>query len=537
MRTGPVPSVSPTGGAAAERLRLAPASSAPRGHCRPARNSARPSGRNRPRPKPRRRQKPDAIGLTIKRAKLTYRGKSRHSDLPDRPRPPQYRRRTAAGVSEDQLIPVILRHCGELWHFRPRMVNGFVKPGQRRLAATPCSMLEKANAIFDDFRDLAGGDEFARFDRRARNLGTRRGPAGERLHRARNARRSRADRAGPACRGDADRQSARHHACAPSRPWPPPMPSSPRTRAFRARLLAHYGMTTPLVAYHEHNAARRCARISWRGSPKGAALALISDAGTPLVSDPGYKLVAEALAAGIAVTSVPGPSAVLAALVVRGPADRPVFLRRLPAAQERGPARAAQRARIRAGDAGVLRIAATARRNARRSRRRTRRPAGGGRARTDQVLRDDAARRPRRTCGAFCIASAPPKGEIVVSVGPPAASAPVGDRRTRRLLRRTLETLSVKDAAAAVSAQTGAPRRQVYARALILARRQTLNGPAVRQIRAEAAGPSVRVARRMDRRRLAVVKGYRVLARRFAVERRRDRYRRAGGEMSSPSSR
>src|SRR5260370_41464799 len=87
-------------------------------------------------------------------------------------------------------------------------------------------------------------------------------------------------------------------------------------------LLAHYGVTTPLVAYHEHNAAAVRPHLLKRLT-EGAALALISDAGTPLVSDPGYKLVAEALAAGIHVTSAPGPSALLAALVVAGlPTDR-----------------------------------------------------------------------------------------------------------------------------------------------------------------------------------------------------------------------
>ncbi|MDP3067266.1 MAG: SAM-dependent methyltransferase, partial [Methylocystis sp.] len=78
-------------------------------------------------------------------------------------------------------------------------------------------------------------------------------------------------------------------------------------------LLAHYGISTPLVAYHEHNARvirpHLLARLE-----AGAKLALVSDAGTPLVSDPGFRLVQEALERGVHVTSVPGPSAVLAAL-------------------------------------------------------------------------------------------------------------------------------------------------------------------------------------------------------------------------------
>ena len=113
-------------------------------------------------------------------------------------------------------------------------------------------------------------------------------------------------------------------------------------------LLAHYGMTTPLVAYHEHNAAAMRPQLLARLAD-GAALALISDAGTPLVSDPGYKLVADALAAGIAVTSVPGPSAVLAALVVAGlPTDRFFFEGFLPP-KSAGPTRPAQRTRHGAG--------------------------------------------------------------------------------------------------------------------------------------------------------------------------------------------
>ncbi len=95
-------------------------------------------------------------------------------------------------------------------------------------------------------------------------------------------------------------------------------------------LLAHYGIATPLVAYHEHNAAVMRPHLLARLA-SGAALALVSDAGTPLVSDPGYKLVSDALAQNIEVFSVPGASAVLAALVVAGlPTDRFFFEGFLP---------------------------------------------------------------------------------------------------------------------------------------------------------------------------------------------------------------
>ena len=106
-------------------------------------------------------------------------------------------------------------------------------------------------------------------------------------------------------------------------------------------LLAHYGIEAPMIAYHEHNAERARPQIIERLS-KGEALALVSDAGTPLVSDPGYRLAVEAIAAGAAVTAIPGASAVLAAMAVAGlPTDRFFFEGFLP------PKSAARRARLR----------------------------------------------------------------------------------------------------------------------------------------------------------------------------------------------
>src|SRR3954454_23991903 len=107
-------------------------------------------------------------------------------------------------------------------------------------------------------------------------------------------------------------------------------------------LLAHYGITTPLVAYHEHNAEEMRPRVLAR-LRAGEALALVSDAGTPLVSDPGYKLVEAAAEEGLKVVAVPGASAVLAALVVAGlPTDRFFFEGFLP------PRSAARRERMEA---------------------------------------------------------------------------------------------------------------------------------------------------------------------------------------------
>ena len=95
-------------------------------------------------------------------------------------------------------------------------------------------------------------------------------------------------------------------------------------------MLTHYGITTPTVSFHEHNEAARTSELLQR-LQRGEDVALVSDAGTPAVSDPGYPLVREAAAAGISVVSVPGPSAVMAALTVSGlPPDRFIFLGFLP---------------------------------------------------------------------------------------------------------------------------------------------------------------------------------------------------------------
>ena len=165
------------------------------------------------------------------------------------------------------------------------------------------------------------------------------------------------------------------------------------TRVSR-NLLAHYGIATPLIAYHEHNAATMRPVLLAR-LKKGERLALISDAGTPLVSDPGFKLVAEAVALGLPVTSAPGPSAVLAALVVAGlPTDRFFFEGFLPPKSGARRARIAELASV-PGTLVIFESAAPARGNARRPRRRAGAARSGGRARTDQAFRIGAARRAR----------------------------------------------------------------------------------------------------------------------------------------------
>jgi 16S rRNA (cytidine1402-2'-O)-methyltransferase len=117
------------------------------------------------------------------------------------------------------------------------------------------------------------------------------------------------------------------------------------TRVTR-KLFDHYGLSAPLIAYHDHNAATARPKILDKLAA-GGAVALVSDAGTPLISDPGYRLVRAAAEAGHPVTAAPGPSAALMALTVAGlPTDRFFFDGFLPAKETARRARIAEIARI-----------------------------------------------------------------------------------------------------------------------------------------------------------------------------------------------
>jgi 16S rRNA (cytidine1402-2'-O)-methyltransferase len=232
-------------------------------------------------------------------------------------------------------------------------------------------------------------------------------------------------------------------------------------------LLAHYGIATPLIAYHEHNAAvirpHLIARLA-----HGACLALVCDAGTPLVSDPGFKLVSDALAAGIEVRTVPGASAVLAALVVAGlPTDRFFFEGFLPSKS------AARRQRLAVLKAipGTLVFFESPRRLAAALADLAavlgERPAAIARELTKYF--ETVRRGTLAELAAALGQEPPPKGEIVVIVGPPADDIAVDDIEARLL--RCLADHSLKDAAAIVAGETGIARRQVYAKALQLAAR------------------------------------------------------------------
>jgi 16S rRNA (cytidine1402-2'-O)-methyltransferase len=238
------------------------------------------------------------------------------------------------------------------------------------------------------------------------------------------------------------------------------------TRVSR-NLLAHYGIATPLIAYHEHNAAMMRPILIAR-LKQGEKLALISDAGTPLVSDPGFKLVAEALAEKIPVTSAPGASAVLAALVVAGlPTDRFFFEGFLPVKSGARRSRIAELAAI----PGTLVLFESARRLAETLSDLAAvlgpRQAAVARELTkhfESVRRGDLA-----SLAADYERDGPPKGEIVLLVAPPDQDAPSleGSALDEKIIA-AMEKFSLKDAASVVAAETGQPRRKIYARALEL---------------------------------------------------------------------
>ncbi|MBV9076550.1 MAG: 16S rRNA (cytidine(1402)-2'-O)-methyltransferase [Methylobacteriaceae bacterium] len=236
-------------------------------------------------------------------------------------------------------------------------------------------------------------------------------------------------------------------------------------------LLAHYGITTPLVSYHEHSDGsvrdRMVARLR-----DGQALALVSDAGTPLVSDPGYRLVEEAIAAGIRVVPLPGASAVMAALVVSGlPTDRFFFEGFLPA--KAGPRRARLAALAPIPATLVLYEAPHRLAESLADAAQVLGPRPAAVARELTKLYETVRRGALPDLAGSYAAEPAPKGEVVLLVAP-ASPESRGAEAAATLDERLGAALaaghSVRDAAAIVCAETGLPRREVYARALVLAR-------------------------------------------------------------------
>jgi len=229
-----------------------------------------------------------------------------------------------------------------------------------------------------------------------------------------------------------------------------------------AKLLAHIGAKVPMIRYDDHASDAERERIVGRLGEE--AIALVSDAGTPLISDPGYKLVRAARAAGHAIHTLPGPTAAIAALTLAGlPTDRFLFVGFLPSKAKARSEAIAEVAGVRAtllfyesgprlGDT----LAALAAQLGTRD---------GAIAREISKLHEECVTGTLpELAGRY--AEARPKGEIVIVVGPPAAEAEATEVQLNAALDDALARLSPSRAAAEVAEALGVPRKRAYARAL-----------------------------------------------------------------------
>ena len=233
-----------------------------------------------------------------------------------------------------------------------------------------------------------------------------------------------------------------------------------------AKLFAIHGISAKTAPYHDHNAAEMRPRVLKR-LEAGEAIALVSDAGTPLVSDPGLKLVREALEAGHNVTALPGASSVLAALTLAGlPTDRFFFAGFLSAKQE---ARRKDLAELAAIPATLVFLESANRLEAALADMASAlglREAAVARELTKKF--EEVRRGSLSDLAAHYAEAGPPKGEIVIVVGPPEKRVALCAHEIDAMLENELARTSLKDAVAEVVSMTGLPRREIYARALEL---------------------------------------------------------------------
>jgi 16S rRNA (cytidine1402-2'-O)-methyltransferase len=239
------------------------------------------------------------------------------------------------------------------------------------------------------------------------------------------------------------------------------------TRITR-RLTERYAIAGVLKPYHEHNAAMARPKILEKLA-QGASIALVSDAGTPLISDPGFKLVREVCAAGHTVIAVPGASSVLTALSVASlPTDRFFFEGFLPPKQTARRARLTELARI---DATLVMFE-----SGNRVQDTLADLAGIMGDRDAAICREltklhEDVRRAKVSELARTADTLETRGEFVLVIGPPAADAlTMSEQDLDDLLRAQLQHASVKDAVAHAVELSGRPRREIYARALELAK-------------------------------------------------------------------
>jgi len=234
-----------------------------------------------------------------------------------------------------------------------------------------------------------------------------------------------------------------------------------------AKLLERYAIRTKLLPYHEHNAAKVRPGIVEK-LKSGMALALVSDAGMPLVSDPGYRLVAKALASGIAVTAYPGPSAVLTGLALSGlPTDRFTFLGFLPTKsgdRKRLYAEFAQLHSTLVFFESPHRIVATLAEIEAAWPGRTLAVTRELTKLHEEVLRGSAGELRENLAARAAV-----KGEITVVAGPPQEQPAASEEEIDAAIEEALETMPAGRAAAEIARRFDIGKKEIYAR--ILARK------------------------------------------------------------------
>ncbi|MBK5197121.1 MAG: 16S rRNA (cytidine(1402)-2'-O)-methyltransferase [Methyloceanibacter sp.] len=237
------------------------------------------------------------------------------------------------------------------------------------------------------------------------------------------------------------------------------------------KLLTHFGIRAKLAPYHEHNAERERPRLLAH-IKAGRSVALVSDAGTPLISDPGYKLVREALDAGLLVTSIPGPSAALAALTSAGlPTDTFLFAGFLPPKSGARRTRLAELATVPA----TLLIFETAPRLAKSlaDMAEVLGPREVAIAKELTKLHETVTRGTLDRLAGELSNSETLKGEFVVVVAPPAENeAELSDERIVEQLKKALKVESFRDAVRSVAEVLQVKRARVYELGLTLDRKR-----------------------------------------------------------------
>ncbi len=231
-----------------------------------------------------------------------------------------------------------------------------------------------------------------------------------------------------------------------------------------AKLLNHLGIKRPMTPYHDHNADR--VRPGLVAKLSSQVIVLVSDAGTPLISDPGYKLVRDARDAGQFVTTLPGPCAAVAALTLAGlPTDRFLFMGFLPAKAKARDDAISEVSRLRttlifyeSGQRVATTLAALN---------------NGLGDREAAVIREISKTFEESVTATLSTLAeryqdAPPKGEIVIVVGPPGTPDAATEDEVRAALARALATLPPAKAANLVAKETGADRKALYVLAMEL---------------------------------------------------------------------